>query len=259
VSSRDPFRPRTTLGGLTGPLSQDLVAILALLFVTYSFQFFQATALIPSAMRLGPLTWRALWLWEVATYPFAGWGAASLWFPVQLLILYWFGRDVFSGLRRKHFWRLIAWSTLVAAAIAIATDVVQASLGQVPAHPVYPILQGQQLLMAVFITAFATANRDAQILLFFVLPIRARFFIAIEIVIAFVAFLESHDLPGFLGLCAAVAIAYVYVRDGGIGRGLRQTRLRIEKWWLQRKLTKERRKRGFRVVPGGGGSDSYLH
>jgi len=259
VNPRDPFRSRSMLGSFGGPISQDLVLILAVLFVTYSLQFFQATVLVPGAMRLGPLTWRGLWLWQAVTYPFAGWGAASLWFPLQLLILYWFGRDVFAGLRRRHFWRLIAWCTVVGALVAIGTDVVQSLMGQAEANPVYPIIQGQQLLIAIFITAFATANRHAQILLFFILPIEARFFIAIEIVIAFILFLESHDLPGFLGLCAGIGIAYVYVRDGGIGRGLRQTRLRLEKWWLQRKLAGERRKRGLRVVPGGGGSDSYLH
>jgi hypothetical protein len=260
LSTREPFRGLGNFG-LGGPVPRDLAALIAVLFITYSLQFFESTGVAMAVLRIGPLTWHAAMVWQVLTYPFVGWGAASLWFPLQLLILYWFGRDVFAGLGRRHFWRLIAWCTLVGGLVAILTDVCQWALGEPPANPLFPILQGQQLLIAIFVTAFATANRQAQILLFFILPIQARFFIAIEVVIAFILFLETHDLPGFLGLCAAIAIAFVYVRDGGIARGLRQSRLRLERWWLQRRLAATRRRRGFRVVPRDprSGSDDWLH
>jgi hypothetical protein len=255
MSFRDPSRGRPVLGsfGLGGPLPRDLAVLLVVLFTTYAMQFFSATALLPALMRLSPLVWRNGFVWQLATYPFAGWGPASLWFLLELLVLYWFGRDVFAGLRRRHFWTLIAWCTVVGGAVAVVVDVIANSVAAPSVAALepgpYPLIQGQQLLIAVFVTAFATANRQAQILLFFVLPIEARWFIAIEIVIAFILFLQSHDLPGFLGLCAAIGIAYVYVRDGGIGRGLRQTRLRAQRWWLERRLSGVRRKRGFRVVP----------
>ena len=69
-------------------------------------------------------------------------------------------------------------------------------------------MQGQQILAVVLVAAFATLNRDATILLFFVLPMPARWFLWLEIVFGFLGFLGTHDLPGFLGICAAVGITY---------------------------------------------------
>ena len=71
------------------------------------------------------------------------------------------------------------------------------------------------MLLAIFIAAFATLNRNATILLFFVLPIQARWFLWLEVLFAFIAFLGSHDLPGFLGITTAV------LRDLGIALGRR--------------------------------------
>jgi hypothetical protein len=255
--NREPFRPRTTLGtlGLTGGLPRDLAVVLVTLFVTYAMQFFESTRSIMEHLRLTPQVWRTGFLWQLATYPFIGWGAPpSVWFLLELLVLYWFGRDVFAGLGRRHFWRMVAWCAVGGGLVAVAVDVLMwlasGATGGQPEIAPFPLLQGQRVLVAIFVAAFATANRQAKILLFFVLPIEARWFIGIEILIGFIGYLQTRDLAGFLGLCAAIGLAYVYVRDGGIGRGLRQTRLRAQRWWIQQKLNRARRKRGFRVVPG---------
>jgi hypothetical protein len=241
-------------GGLTGRPPTDLVAILATLFVTYSLQFFSATEWLPRLLRLTPLAWRAGFAWQLVTYPFIGYGSASPWILLELFILYMFGRDAFLGLGRKHFWRLVLVTAALAGGLALAARALQElAAGPTPPllfgpQPDFPLMQGQRLLLAVLIAAFATANRRATILLFFVLPIEARFFLALEILFAFIGYLQTHDLGGFLGICAAVGLAYLYVRDGGFGRGLRQTRLRLERFWLERQLARNRRRRGLRVV-----------
>ncbi len=243
--------------GLAGPPPRDLAAILAVLFVTYTLQFFAATALVPALLRLTPLVLRGF-VWQLATYPFAGYGPASLWFLFELLILYWFGRDVFLGLGRRRFWQLIAWAAIGAAVVAVATLALATLLANrseglglaFPPGGHFPLLQGQRVLLAIFIAAFATANRRATILLFFVLPIEARWFLGIEILFAFVGFLQTGDFAGFLGICTAVGLAFLYVRDGGIGRGLRQTRLRLERRFIQYRLDRLKKRRGLRVVPG---------
>jgi hypothetical protein len=264
--NRDPYRRRTTLGslGLSGGLPRDLAVVLVALFVTYTMQFFPATRFVPAFLRLTPLVWQLGFVWQLATYPFIGWGPQpSVWFLLELLILYWFGRDVFAGLGRRHFWRLIGWCAVGGALVAVAVDALttltSGATGLLPELAPFPLLQGQRVMLALFVAAFATANRQAQILLFFVLPIEARWFIGIEILIGFIGYLQTRDLAGFLGLCTAIGLAYVYVRDGGIGRGLRQSRLRLQRWWLQHKLDRARRKRGLRVVPGDrpGGRDSW--
>ncbi len=258
VNGGGPTLRRVSLGGLGGAGGAppvDLLVIIGTLFVTYSLQFFASTALVPALLRLTPLVWRG-WVWQLATYPFVGYGGASLWFLLELLVLYWFGRDAWYGLGRKHFWRLVLTAAIAAGIVALTVEALrQGDLGAMAPGGPFPLLQGQRVLMAILIAAFATANRRATILLFFVLPVEARYFLGIEILFAFVGFLQNHDLGGLLGICVAVGLSYLYVRDGGnFGRGLRQTRLRVERWWLQQKLDRMKRRRNLRVVKGGAGT-----
>jgi membrane associated rhomboid family serine protease len=252
VNPREPlFGRRIPLGGPGGPFGgappRDL-----LLFVTFALQFFAATQIVPELLRLTPLVWHLGFVWQLITYPFAGYGGPSFWFLIELLILYMFGRDVYAGLGRKHFWRLVLITAAAAGGLALLVEALQEIATGLLQPGSFPLLQGQRVLLAILVAAFATANRRASILLFFVLPIEARYFLGVEILIAFIGFLATHDLGGFLGICAAVGLSYLYVRDGGFGRGLRQTRLRAERWWLQRKLDRAKRRRNLRVVKGQG-------
>jgi hypothetical protein len=261
----DPAYGRISLGGLGGRWGappRDLVIILAVLFVTFALQFFDATRLVPALLRLTPLVWRAGFAWQLVTYPFIGYGGASLWILIELLILFLFGRDAYAGLGRKHFWRLVLATAAVSGGLALAVQALgEGGAISQPPESYFPLLQGQRVLLAILVAAFATANRRATILLFFVLPVEARFFLPLEIVFAFIGYLQTRDLGGFLGICAAVGLSYLYVRDGGFGRGLRQTRLRLERWWLQAKLARARRRSGLRVVkdPGAAPRDPWLH
>lgn len=240
--------------GLGGPAPRDVLAILAVLFFTFTLGFFETTRMIPDLLRLTPLAWQSGFLWQVATYPFVGNGRAGFWFLLELLILYMFGRDVFFGLYRRHFWRLILWSSVMAGLVAAALHALLSLTGAMIVPEPFVIMQGQRMLLAIFIAAFATAHGDATIYLFFVLPIRARWFLALEILFAFMGFLGTRDLPGFVAICTAVGLTYLYVRSSGSMRGgqrtLREMRLRLERWWIQRKLEREKRKRGLRVIPG---------
>ena len=247
------------LGGFGGPVPRDLIVLLVAVFVTFSMQFFNATQPLVALLRLTPWVWQRGFVWQLATYPFMGFGAPSIWFLLELLILFWFGRDVYAGLRRRHFWRLIVWSSVGAALVAVAVQFLTAALGGGLGLADFSLMQGQRILMTIFIAAFATANRDAVILLFFILPIQARWFLGLEILFAFMGFLTTRDLPGFLGVCAAVGLSWLYIRSSGSMKGgrrtFRETRLRLERWWIQRKLERARRKRGFRIIQGEGERD----
>lgn len=236
------------IGGLGGPVPRDVIVLLAVVFATFSIDILTRGALLP--LRLTSATWAAGWLWQPITYAFTGYGKPNLWILLELLILFWFAKDSFWRLGRKRFWRVLAWAVLAAAVAAIVVDVVSWLLG-FPLGRMYPIMQGQRILLTTVIAAFATLYADATIYLFFVLPIRARWFLWIEILFAFIAFLGTRDLPGFVGICAAVGITYSVLRHGGPGRGLRRAWLRVRQRQLQAKLERERRKRGFKVVRGG--------
>jgi hypothetical protein len=233
--------------GMSSGAPRDVVVLVAIVFVTFSLQFFGPTAWLTELLRLTPLVWSSGFLWQVVTYPVAGAGPPSLWILLELLILFWFGRDVLARLGRRGFWQLLATACVAAAVVALLVDLLSRFAGQVPAASL-ALMQGQRMLLAVLIAAFAVLFRDAQILLFFVLPVQARWFLPLEVVIAFIGFLRTHDLAGFLGICTAVAVTWLTLARGGVGRGGRDFWLRGQQWWLQRRIERLRRKRGFRIV-----------
>jgi hypothetical protein len=243
--------------GLAGPPPMDLIVLLGVLIVTFVLRFFAATQIVPLLLELTPFVWMRGWVWQLATYPFVGYGTPGIGFLIELLILYMFGKDVFFGLYRRHFWRLIVWAGIGAAVVAVGVHALLALSGAMGTPAPFTIMQGQRILLAIFIAAFATAHRDATVYLFFFLQIPARWLFVVEALFALMAFLSSRDLPGFIGICAAMGFTYLYVRSSGSVRGGRKTfreiQLRLQRWWIQRRLDRARRQRGFKVIPGEGG------
>lgn len=255
--TRNPTPGRMDFG-LSGTPPVDLLVLLGVLIVTFVLRFFAATQLVPRVLELTPLVWMRGWVWQLATYPFIGYGSPGIGFLIELLILYMFGKDVFFGLYRRHFWRLLVFASVGAAVVAAGLHAVLALTGgptggmDVPGA--FSIMQGQRMLLAIFIAAFATAHRDATVYLFFFLQIPARWLFVVEGLFALMAFLATRDLAGFVGICAAMGFTYLYVRSSGSVHGGRRTfreiRLRFERWRIQRKLDRARRKRGFTVIQG---------
>lgn len=253
--------------GSGAPMPRDLIAVLASLFITFSLQFFEATAIIPALLRLTPAILGGF-IWQVVTYPFIGWGGSGLWFLLELLILFWFGRDVFWRLGRRRFWQLTARAALGAALVAVLVLLLERLAGWSDGGMgAFQLMQGQRILLAITIAAFATLWGEATILLFFVLPVRARWFLWLEILFAFVAFLGSgdprfgvpKDLAGFVGICTAVAVTYLLLSPGGPQRTLHDLRKRLEVRWIQWRLKQLRRKRPFDVIDGGDDRDRWVH
>lgn len=247
--SNRPGRAASSFGfGMTrGPVPRDLIVLLVVIFVTFSMQFFEGLRLLPQLLRLTPLLWQLGFVWQIATYPFIGQGAPGIWFLLELFILFLFGRDVFSRLGRRNFWRVVAWGTLTAGIVAVVVQV----LGALPdlANPApIVLLQGQRMLVVIVIAAFATLYQNATIYLFFVLPVQARWFLWLEILFAFMGFLGTGDLAGFLGITAAVGMVYNILTGGNLRRTSRELWLRFEQQRMRRKLAIMRRKRGLRIV-----------
>ena len=248
--SRQPTNP---YGGHLPPGGPpvDILAILGVVFFTFSLQFFQLTSVIPAILRLTPRAWQSGYLWQVATYPFVGIGSPDFWFILELYILFMFSRDVFSRLGRRNFWKLMVWACIPPAVVALIVDLIGRLLLQQTFGPKPLILmQGQFMLGAIMITAFASLNRNATIRLMFVLPIRALYFVPLTLVFAFLGFLTSKDLAGFVGLCLGVGLTYSYLTPGGLRRFSRETSLRLQQAWYRRKMDKLRSRRGFTIVKG---------
>ncbi len=256
-----PYARRMSFGGFSGPHARDLLALVVVLFVTFSFQFLPGLAVLPQLMRLSPAVWEQAFVWQLVTYPAAGHGGPSIWFLLELLIFYMFAGDVRWALGRRRFWNLL-WMTAAAAALAacgVQLLAGAAGAGEGGTPGAFVLMQGQRMLLAIAIAGFAVMRRDATIMLFLVLPIRARWFLWIEIAFAWIGFLATGDLAGFVGICTAVAAVFVLLRPGRARTLLRERRLWLERWLVRRKLSRNRRR--FRVVPGGrkpGGDDDRV-
>ena len=255
-----PGRPGPRgLGGFAGtgaPPPVDLLLVLAVVFVTFSMQFFETTAVVPALLRLTPAVLRGF-VWQLVTYPFVGTGGASIWFLLELLILFWFGRDVWWRLGRWRFWRLILITAVAAAVVAVLTHALMVLAGGGSAVP-FITMQGHRMLITILIAAFATLYAEATILLFFVLPLKARWFLWFEVLAAFIfGLLPYKDLAGFLGVCTAVLVTFASLRSGGPRRPLHDWRKRFERMILERRLARLRSRRRFDVVDGG--KDEIIH
>ena len=229
--------------GSGGPPPRDVIAMLVIVAVTFSLTFF--TSLL-ELLRLTPLVWQKLFVWQAVTYPWIGSGGASFWILLELLILYWFASDVFRMLGRRRFWELFLVASIGAAALAIVADLLAGAMGAL--IPSFALMQGQRMLILIAIAAFATLRSEATILLFFVLPIKAKWFIWLEIALGFIGFLGSKDFPGFVGICGAVGISTMLLGPGGLRASSREARLRMERWWIQRKLGRMRKKSQLKIV-----------
>ena len=246
------------IGGSGAPVSKDLIGILVALFVTFSLQFFQGTAVIPDFLRLTTDVFRGF-VWQPFTYAFVGWGASGIWFLLSLLILFWFGRDVFWRVGRQAFWLMLARGTIGAAIIAVIVQLVMTVSDIGAAGPgAFQLMQGQRILLAIVIAAFATLWGEATILLFFVLPVKAKWFLWLEVLFAFIGFHESKDFAGFCGICTAVFLTYSGFQRGGARNLLRNWRKRVEAFILQKRLDRLKRKRKFDIIDGGK-DDEYIH
>jgi membrane associated rhomboid family serine protease len=232
-------------GGRPAP---DITALLAVVFGTWVLQFFAATAAVPALLRLTPAVWRSGFLWELVTYPFVGFGPASPWILLELLVLLWFGQDVRARLGRRGFWTLVVSAAAAAALVAVAVQLAAgAAAGPVAPFP-FQLMQGQRMLLAILIAAFATLYGDATILLFFVVPMPARWFLWLEVALAFVAFLASKDLAGFAGICAAVAVTVLALPGSALRQRLRRRYLSWRARRIERRLARLAKRRGLRVI-----------
>jgi hypothetical protein len=255
-----PQRGFGGFGGLSdgGPPPRDLILLIGVLFVTFSLQFFDSTRGVVGLFGLDLRVFRGF-LWQIATYPFVATPSSGIWFLLELLILFWFGRTVFQSLGRRRFWQTLLVSAVGAAVAAVVVEWVVLSVSPAMVHAPFVAILGQRALMTIVIAAFATLYGESTILLFFVLPLKARWFLWLEILFAFVFyFLPFKDLAGFVGVCVAVFLTYSGLLPGGPARVLRNWRKRIEEKILRARVDRMRRKRRFDVIDGEGG-DRYIH
>lgn len=251
---------RSPMGGFSGAsVPRDLVILLGVLLFTFSLRFFASTAPFVTPLQLSTSVWSGGQVWRVLTYPFIGAGAPSIWFALELLVLFWFGRDVQAQLGRRQFWRFLVLATALTGAVAALVALASRGLPGLELGEPLVLIQGQRAILVVLAAAFARLYRDAVIYLMFVLPVPARWLIVFELVIGLLAFLASRDLGGFAGICAGVAAGWFGAAPGGVRRALREAWLRLQQRWIKLRLRLLRRRRGLRVIDGEGKGNGGGH
>lgn len=253
---RRPSTSQVSFG--IGPVPSDLIALLGVLFATYTLDAFLTTRGFVRLLQLSPDVWQVGFLWQIVTYPFAE-NFSGIWFLIVAFMVVQFGSQVFRAMGRKAFWRLILTASVMAALAAIAVQLSLGLLGMpgpLMARP-FGMMLGAEMVLTILVAAFATLFRHATVYLFFFLPIQAGWFLWLEVLIAFIAFLSTKDFAGFVGITTAVLTTYFLVSGRGFGRWLRETRLRIERRVLEARLKRMHRKPGGTPVrrPGTGGTD----
>lgn len=231
-------------GGGFDPPPKDLWVLLGIFVFTYTLKF-----LVPGIFQLLWLTkgvWEQGYLWQLMTYAVVP-TSEGFWFLIELLMMYFFGKDVYRALGRSHFWRLLVYACLAASTLAVAVQMALSFAGLEGAYALLLLRGGSTVVFMVLIAAYSTLYPGATIRLYFILPIPARVFIWLELFIAFLlGFLPSRDLAGFLGLCTAVALTYALL-TGGVGKNLREMRLRVERKILEGRLRRMQKQRNVRI------------
>lgn len=235
--------------GLEGPHPKDILVLIGILFATFSVD-----ALAPHVTALFKLSGDALGsfsLWRVLTYPFVVGHGSTFGLLIGLWMVLIFGKQVFFYVGRRAFWRAFFIASVGAGLVALGVKALLDWMGfAAAAHPqlVFSLMDGQYMVLTVLITGFAVLYGHLTVYLFFILPVRASWFIGLEIVFSFLGFLTSRDLPGFVGSCTAVLLAYFLFSGVSPRRFIHELRLRLHKRLIEARLRRARR-RG----DGGGG------
>ena len=238
--------------GFDGPFPKDVLFLVAIVFVTFSMD-----ALVPGWIGIFQLSnevWLSLALWKVVTYPFMTSFGSAFGLIISMWMIAVFGRQVFNFVGRRAFWRSFFTSTVTAALVALLVRFLMDLGGMMPANPFHKpfgLMDGQFVILAIMVTGFGVLYGHHTVYLMFILPVRASWFIGIEIFFAFLAFLSSRDLAGFLGICAAVTMAYFMFSGVSPRRFFHEMRMRLHRRWLEAKLRRMNRR-------GGGGDGGVV-
>jgi membrane associated rhomboid family serine protease len=194
------------------------------------------------------LLWHG-WVWTLATYTFLNPSVFGL--LIALLMLWMFAGPLEQRWGTRRFLTFY-FATQVAAGLATAL-VGLAS----PAVATYGYL-GIGTSLSALSAAFAIAFADNQILLGFLLPVRARYLIHITIGITLLYVLMEGSVIPFVAPVFGLLAGLIFAR--GALKGPRHLWLRFRVWWIERRL----QGRKLRVVQGGerrskSGSDGWLH
>jgi membrane associated rhomboid family serine protease len=221
---------RSRLGPTVATLMVGLLAIHVTFLVAVGWLHSEVAASVYE--RWLALSWPAVlsgWVWTVATYALLHDLGDFTHIAFNLLALFFFGPALERQWGGRAFVRFFAVSVVLGGVLQLLGDLVTGHAD---------VTVGASAGMMGLLAAFAWSNPDARVLLFFVVPVRARFLVPIVLGIDFLSYLSGSHIAFFAHL-GGVLGAWVSVK--------RLTNPRIAKaWargvgtWVSRKLGRRR-------------------
>ena len=221
---------------------------------------FLVTALIPSALGwisylfgLTPrLTLTRFMLWQPFTYMFVHGGIGHILF--NMLILWMFGVQLERLWGSRFFLRYYFVAGLGAAIVTVAVSLLPFSFS---AATYATITIGASGAIYGLLMAFALYYPETPILMFFLFPVPAKYFVMILGVIAFISTPRLGDGIGHITHLGGLLAGYLYLRrlrvTSGRGFGRLGIMADIKYRYLKWKMGRLRKK--FDVYPGGQDQD----
>ena len=167
-------------------------------------------ALSADGMRRG-------FLWQAVTYMFLHDGIWHI--LINLIILWFFGREVEYFIGPKYFTRLYFMAGIFGAALWLAFNFAPF---KIDGRLIYPTCMGASAAVLGCVIAFATLfpEREVTLLLFFILPVglRAKYLALIAIAFDVVPLLQGTDVGvAHLAHLGGAAFGYLYIKQLGYG------------------------------------------
>ncbi len=236
-----PQRVQFSFGGpMTPSVKIILIAAVAGFFLQAITQRFFGFYLEPWLGLVPYLVTHRFFLWQPLTYLFLHAGVFHLAF--NLLVLWMFGCEL-ERVWGSRFFLKYFFVCGIGAGVFVAL---------LTSSSLVPTIGASGALYGVLL-AYGLLFPDRKILLWFVLPIRAKHFV---LFIGAVAFYSTLTLPGsgisHLAHLSGLVIGYLYLRGWGHFR-------RLHRRYLEWKL--KRLKKRFHVIDGGNNQDEppYIH
>ena len=233
----EDYRPLFWISGRPVYANTLLVIAHVVLFVVGGIliSFLGLEAVVQALALFTPQVWRGE-VWRLASYVFfdpAFFGRGSLWFLFNMVLLYFFGREVEQLVGRKSYLGLYAGLILI-------PSVLLSLLGLIMGQPL-EYMTCADAVFGVFI-AFATIYPGAMPSMWISVPV----WVIAWILLGIFTFLDfvNHAYVGMFMLWTCSAIGYLGMRWMGAGRGLNW----LTDWVETRRAEKLARKHQFKVL-----------
>lgn len=187
-----------------------------------------------SWLALNPLTSPGFGIWQVITHPLLHAPDAPIGFLINCLVFYFFAGTIEYSLGTRKFITLY----ILAAIGGVAAGLPFSAL------PSFSFLfSGMMPSLLALIVVFGLMQPEASILLFFVLPIKAKYISYGTVIITLLTFLAKANVHGAYHL-GGMLFGYLYFRP--------PTQLLNVNWWRWKyfELSQKRRRSRFTIIDG---------